>query len=64
MMHAIVNVREKAPLLGGSFAVWCGSFGITCNGLKYFRQTDDAWNDTIGGGLIAFMFSIRSLGVR
>ena len=37
LITGIYNARDKGPLLGGSFAGWCGSFALFGDGMKYFR---------------------------
>ena len=63
LVTGFLSVRNRAPLLGGSVAMWSGSFAATSGYLKYYRQTDDEWNDTIGGGLTAFLIHLRSGGL-
>ena len=60
---AAMHLRDRAPLLGGSIALWSGTFAATGGYLKYKRGgIDDEWNDTIGGGFTAFIVNIRSGG--
>ena len=33
----IAHVRDRAPVLGGSFALWCGSFALVSGYMKYKR---------------------------
>ena len=42
--------------------MWSGSFALTSGYLRLKRGVDDEWNDTIGGGLTAFLVNIRSGG--
>ena len=63
LVTGLHQVRDRAPLLGGSLALWCGSFAATSGMLKYYRGgIEDEWNDTIGGALTTFMINIRSGG--
>ncbi|CDW74460.1 UNKNOWN [Stylonychia lemnae] len=64
IISGILNARDKAPALGGNFAGWCGCFAFFGDGMKYGRQIDDKWNDTIGGGATAFLLSLRSYGFQ
>ena len=62
-LTGFAQIRDRAPLLGGSIALWSGSFAGTSGYLKYKRQTEDEWNDTIGGAFTAFMIHLRSGGL-
>ena len=62
--HGICHVRDRAPLLGGSIALWSGCFALSGGFLRRMRNVDDEWNDTIGGALTAFVMYVRSHGVR
>eukprot|EP00347_Sterkiella_histriomuscorum_P021134 403335126 len=64
LIGGIARAREMGPALGGNMAGWCGSFAFFGNGLKYYRQKDDQWNDTLGGGVTAFIILFRSAGFK
>jgi import inner membrane translocase subunit TIM17 len=63
LVMGFLSIRNRAPVLGGTIALWSGSFAGTSGYLKYKRQTEDEWNDTIGGGLTAFLINLRSGGL-
>ncbi|KAI9597668.1 mitochondrial inner membrane translocase subunit Tim17/Tim22/Tim23/peroxisomal protein PMP24 [Syncephalis fuscata] len=48
---SISAVRARAPVLGGNFAVWGGSFSAFVCGLQDIRQKKDAWNSIMSGAL-------------
>ena len=57
-MGGMTHVRNRAPFLGGSFAMWGGCFASTECMMIHFRQKDDASNAVaagfITGGVLAF----------
>jgi len=57
-------MRDRSPLLGGSIAMWSGGFAFSSGLMKYYREKDDEWNDTIGGAFTGFIISIRSGGLQ
>ena len=61
---AITHMRDRAPLLGGSIAMWSGGFAFSSGLMKYNRGIDDEWNDTIGGAFTGFIINIRSGGFQ
>ena len=62
LVHGITHMRNRAPLLGGTLAVWSGSFAATSGGLHYYREKDDEWNDSLGGFITGFLVNVRSGG--
>lgn len=50
-------MKQKGPMLGGSFAVWGGVFSTIDCTLVHFRQKEDPWNSIISaattGGILA-----------
>ena len=53
-------MRNRAPLIGGSFAMWGGCFSsIECT-LLWYRQQDDPFNAVISGFLTGGILAFRS----
>jgi len=40
---ALYSARNRAPILGGNFAVWGGTFSSFDCSLQYIRRRDDHW---------------------
>lgn len=57
------HVRNRAPILAGSFALWGLIFSTSSCVLKYFRGHEDALNSVASGFVTGFALSIRS-GLR
>jgi hypothetical protein len=62
--HGLIQIREKAPIYGGSIALWCGVFSMTSGGLAYYRGVNDYWNMTLGGAVTGFVLNIRGGGLQ
>ncbi|WAR25190.1 TI17B-like protein [Mya arenaria] len=73
---SINNMKLKAPITGGNFAVWGCCFAATECTLVYVRKKEDPWNSiangvgaclvsaTIGGVLLAMIEGIGILMTR
>jgi hypothetical protein len=61
---AIAHVRTRAPLFGGTLAMWSGGFAFSSSLMKYYREKEDEWNNTIGGAFTGFIITIRSGGFQ
>jgi Tim17/Tim22/Tim23/Pmp24 family len=59
---AISHMRLRGPLFGGTLAMWSGGFAFSSSLMKYYREKEDEWNDTIGGAFTGFIITIRSGG--
>lgn len=53
------NARSRAPILGGNFAVWGGTFSAFDCSLQYIRQRDDHWNAIASGFLTGGVLAAR-----
>lgn len=60
---AIDAVKVRAPVLGGSFAVWGGLFTTIDCGLMGVRQKEDPWNGIMSGAMTGGILASRS-GLR
>ncbi len=59
----LVLVRQRAPILGGAFAMWAGIFSATSCVMVYIRKKEDPINSVVGGAATGFILAIRG-GVR
>lgn len=60
---AIDAVKVRAPVLGGSFAVWGGLFSTFDCALQAIRRKEDPWNSIASGALTGGSLALRS-GLR
>eukprot|EP00392_Amoebophrya_sp_AT5.2_P017589 g17971.t1 len=51
---------SRAPILGGNFAVWGGTFSTFDCTLQYIRRTDDHWNNIASGFLTGGVLAARA----
>ena len=56
----LTHVRNRAPLIGGSFAMWGGCFSTIDCLMLYYRQTDDPWNAVVSGFITGGVLAFRS----
>ena len=54
-------MRSRAPVLGGSFAMWGFIFSISCCGMIAIRQREDPINSIVGGFTTGFVLAIRGI---
>jgi mitochondrial import inner membrane translocase subunit TIM17 len=59
IMGGLMHVRNRAPFLGGSFAMWGGVFSSIDCLLIYYRQKDDPWNAVAAGFFTGGILAIR-----
>lgn len=53
-------MRQRAPITGGNFAVWGGTFSLIDCALIKVRMKEDAWNSIISGAATGAILSVRS----
>jgi import inner membrane translocase subunit TIM17 len=58
-MGGLLHVRNRAPFLGGSFAMWGGVFSSIDCLMIYYRQKDDPWNAVVSGFMTGGVLAIR-----
>jgi import inner membrane translocase subunit TIM17 len=58
-MGGLLHVRNRAPFLGGSFAMWGGVFSSIDCLMIYYRQKDDPWNAVVSGFMTGGILAIR-----
>lgn len=49
LQGSLTAIKQRAPVLGGSFAVWGGVFSTIDCSLVYVRKKEDPWNSIISG---------------
>ena len=59
-MGELVHIRNRAPLIGGSFAMWGGCFASLDCLLLHYRQRDDPMNAVMSGFLTGGILAFRS----
>lgn len=56
---ALAAIRAKAPITGGSFAVWGGLFSTFDCSLAYIRKTEDPLNPILSGAITGGVLAAR-----
>ncbi|CAH8542312.1 unnamed protein product [Dicrocoelium dendriticum] len=56
---ALSNCRQRAPLLGGAFAIWGGTFTAVDCTLVFARQKEDPWNSITSGAITGAVLAVR-----
>jgi len=60
LLGSLVAVKERAPIIGGNFAVWGGMFSsIDCT-MVHLRKKEDPWNSITSGALTGAVLAVRS----
>lgn len=54
-----VAIKTRAPMIGGSFAVWGGLFSTIDCTLVHFRQKEDPYNSIASGALTGAVLAVR-----
>lgn len=57
---SMVAVKQRAPIVGGQFAVWGGLFSTIDCSLVYLRKKEDPWNSIISGAATGGILAARS----
>lgn len=57
-------VKQRAPIVGGQFAVWGGLFSTIDCSLVYMRKKEDPWNSIISGAATGGILAARSEFVK
>ena len=60
MMGGLTHVRNRAPLIGGSFGMWGGCFSTVDCMFMHYRQQDDPWNAIAAGFITGGVLQFRS----
>ncbi|VDN15217.1 unnamed protein product [Dibothriocephalus latus] len=59
MSSAMVSGRQRAPLVGGAFAVWGGMFTAVDCTLVFVRKKEDPWNSITSGAVTGAVLAVR-----
>ncbi|KAG1683577.1 Mitochondrial import inner membrane translocase subunit Tim17-A [Nymphon striatum] len=60
MAGSFTAVRQRAPILGGNFAIWGGMFSTIDCTLVYLRKKEDPWNSIASGAATGAILAARS----
>lgn len=60
MMGGLTHVRNRAPLIGGSFGMWGFCFSTVDCLFMHYRQQDDPWNAVAAGFVTGGVLQLRS----
>ena len=60
ILGGFTHVRNRAPITGGSFAMWGGCFSSLDCAFMYFRGKDDPMNAVASGFLTGGLLAFRS----
>lgn len=56
---SLLAIKTRAPMIGGSFAVWGGLFSTVDCTLTHFRQKQDPYNNIASGAITGAILSVR-----
>ncbi|KAF5396426.1 Mitochondrial import inner membrane translocase, partial [Paragonimus heterotremus] len=59
LASAMANSRQRAPLVGGAFAIWGGMFTAVDCTLVFARQKEDPWNSITSGAITGAVLAVR-----
>ncbi|XP_014219180.1 mitochondrial import inner membrane translocase subunit Tim17-B-like [Copidosoma floridanum] len=57
---SLMAIKQRSPLIAGSFAVWGGMFSTIDCTLVYFRKKEDPWNSIISGAATGGILAARN----
>ncbi|CAG0900265.1 unnamed protein product [Cyprideis torosa] len=57
---SMAAVKERAPIIGGNFAVWGGTFSTIDCTLVHLRQKEDPWNSILSGAATGGILAARN----
>ncbi|XP_013088345.2 mitochondrial import inner membrane translocase subunit Tim17-A-like [Biomphalaria glabrata] len=60
LISSFVTLKERAPVVGGNFAVWGGLFSAIDCSMVYLRKKEDPWNSITSGALTGAILSVRN----
>ncbi|VVC86774.1 unnamed protein product [Leptidea sinapis] len=60
VLGSLAAIKERSPIVGGSFAVWGGMFSTIDCSLVYLRQKEDPWNSIMSGAITGGILAARN----
>ncbi|XP_014669061.1 PREDICTED: mitochondrial import inner membrane translocase subunit Tim17-B-like isoform X2 [Priapulus caudatus] len=60
LMGSVISIKERAPIIGGNFAVWGGLFSTIDCTLVHIRKKEDPWNSITSGALTGGILAVRN----
>ncbi|CAL4115020.1 unnamed protein product, partial [Meganyctiphanes norvegica] len=57
---SILAIKQRAPIIGGQFAVWGCMFSTIDCSLVYLRKKEDPWNSIMSGAATGGILAARS----
>lgn len=60
LLGSLTAVKERAPIIGGNFAVWGGLFSTIDCTMVHLRKKEDPWNSITSGALTGAILAVRN----
>nr|AII98001.1 BLTX645 [Nephila pilipes] len=60
LLGSLAAVKQRAPIIGGNFAVWGGLFSTIDCTLVHIRKKEDPWNPITSGALTGAILAVRN----
>ncbi|XP_013780467.1 mitochondrial import inner membrane translocase subunit Tim17-A-like [Limulus polyphemus] len=60
LLGSLAAVKERAPVVGGNFAVWGGLFSTIDCTMVHIRKKEDPWNSITSGALTGAILAVRN----
>ncbi|CAG0915273.1 unnamed protein product [Notodromas monacha] len=60
LLGSLLAVKERAPIIGGSFAIWGGMFTTLDCSLAHLRGKEDPWNSIMSGAATGGILAARN----
>jgi import inner membrane translocase subunit TIM17 len=60
LLGSLMAIKERSPIIAGSFAVWGGMFSTIDCTLVHFRKKEDPWNSIISGAATGGILAARN----
>jgi len=60
MLGSLSAIKDRAPIIGGNFAIWGGTFSTVDCTLVHLRKKEDPWNSIISGAVTGGILAARN----